>query len=71
MVNAFFKNNGPFKISELLKTLNIKDDGIDLNLEINNINDLLNSKENEITFFHSKKYRNLAKKNKSIILFNI
>ncbi len=65
MVNPFFKNNGPFKISELLKILCIKDDCIDVNLEINDINDLSNSKENEITFFHSKKYKNLANKTKA------
>ena len=62
MVNPFFKNNGPFKILELLKILNIKNNCIDLNIEINDINDLLNSKKNEITFFHSKKYKNLANK---------
>jgi UDP-3-O-[3-hydroxymyristoyl] glucosamine N-acyltransferase len=60
MVNPFFKNNGPFKIVdifELLK-LNTKEKTDDQN--ILDINDLRTSKINEITFFHSKKYKDLA-----------
>ena len=60
MDNPFFKNNGPFKLNEILKDLNLKSDKKNKDLDINNINDLQNSQLNEITFFHSKKYKYAA-----------
>ena len=65
MVNPFFKNNGPIKLFEILKELNIKFDTFDKDQDIFDIKDLLTSKENEITFFHSKKYKDIAKKTKA------
>ena len=55
MLNPFFKNNGPFKISELLKTINIEDNKIQTDTEISDIKDLNSSDRNQITFYHSKK----------------
>ncbi len=66
MSNPFFKNNGPFKISEILNILNIKSNHLDNNKEIKDIKDLSNSKKEDITFFHSKKYRDIAKKTKAL-----
>jgi UDP-3-O-[3-hydroxymyristoyl] glucosamine N-acyltransferase len=63
--NPFFKNHGPFLISEILNALKINDDIINLNNKIQDIKDLLNSNKNEITFFHSKKYIDFAKKTKA------
>ena len=60
MINPFFKNNGPFKIFDILDILDITDDEIVGNLEIFDIKDLSSSKKNEITFFHSKKYKDIA-----------
>jgi len=57
MENPFFKNNGPFKFRDILKDLNLKIDGINHDRNIINIKNLQNSKLNEITFFHSKKYK--------------
>ena len=65
MVNPFFRNNGPIKLFEILKELNIKFDTFDKDQDIFDIKDLLTSKENEITFFHSKKYKDIAKKTKA------
>jgi UDP-3-O-[3-hydroxymyristoyl] glucosamine N-acyltransferase len=65
MANPFFKNNGPFKISEILKTLNLDPKDIRDDVSILDINDLHSSKINEITFFHSKKYIDLAKNTKA------
>ena len=65
MFNPFFKNHGPISISEILKSLNIKIDHKKFNQKIYDIKDLYNSNENEITFFHSKKYKNLAKNTKA------
>ena len=60
MVNPFFKNNGPYKLSEILYELNIKTEKINNDLKVTDIKDLQNSKSNEITFFHSKKYKKVA-----------
>ena len=41
MINPFFKNTGPFKISDILQLLNIDDLKIDNDQKINDIKDLL------------------------------
>jgi len=65
MVNPFFKNHGPFNILDILKILNIKDPASYENQDVTDIKDLLTSKSGEITFFHSQKYKNLAKDTKA------
>jgi UDP-3-O-[3-hydroxymyristoyl] glucosamine N-acyltransferase len=65
MVHPFFKNSGPYKISEILNELNLKSDEIDKNINITDIKDLQNSTTNEITFFHSKKYKIAANNTKA------
>jgi UDP-3-O-[3-hydroxymyristoyl] glucosamine N-acyltransferase len=57
MSNPFFNNHGPFKISDILQTLNLKSDKTYSNLNVNDIKDLITSNKNDITFFHSKKYK--------------
>ena len=61
MSNPFFINNGPFKISEIFKILNIELK-IEENLLVKDIQDLYNADKESITFFHSKKYNQIAKK---------
>ena len=59
MSNPFFKNQGPFDILEILKLL-------DINLinfqqqKVFDIKDLSSSSNSDLTFFHSKKYKDLA-----------
>ncbi len=65
MLNPFFKNHGPILTSDILKILNIKIDHVDLNQKVKDIKDLYSSNENEITFFHSKKYNEIANKTKA------
>jgi len=65
MVNPFFKNNGPFKFNEILKDLNLEYDEKNKDLSIVDIKDLQNSEKNEITFFHSKKYKLAANNTKA------
>ena len=65
MINPFFKNNGPFKISDILQQINLDDLKIDNDQEIIDIKDLFTSKKNDITFFHSKKYKDIAKNTKA------
>jgi UDP-3-O-[3-hydroxymyristoyl] glucosamine N-acyltransferase len=65
MDNPFFKNNGPFKISDILKELKLVNDQNIQNQNVIDIKDLLKSKLNEITFFHSKKYKTAANNTKA------
>ena len=64
MINPFFKNTGPHNINFLLEAINLKDYNFSDD-KINDIKDLNSSKKNEITFLHSKKYSELAKKTKA------
>ena len=64
MVNPFFKNHGPFSILEIIKLLKINFQTTQKE-EVKNINDLVSANINDITFFHSKKYKNLANKTKA------
>ncbi|MDB3982689.1 UDP-3-O-(3-hydroxymyristoyl)glucosamine N-acyltransferase [Candidatus Pelagibacter sp.] len=64
MGNPFFKNNGPFKISDILKFLKIKETTF-VDLEVSDIKDLSIADNNDITFFHSKKYVDIAKVTKA------
>ena len=65
MVNPFFKNSGPFKLLDILNDLNIDSNNIEKNQNITDIKDLQNSKSDEITFFHSKKYKVVANNTKA------
>ncbi len=65
MANLFFKNNGPLKISEIENILNIKINYLNINQEIQDIKDLYSSNVSEMTFFHSKKYKDVANKTKA------
>jgi UDP-3-O-[3-hydroxymyristoyl] glucosamine N-acyltransferase len=64
MSNPFFINNGPFKISEIFKILKVELK-IEENLLVKDIKDLYNADTDCITFFHSKKYNQIAKKTKA------
>ena len=64
MTNPFFKNTGPYELNFLLKTINLKNEDLP-EKKINDIKDLNSSQENEITFLHSKKYTDLAKKTRA------
>jgi len=65
MINPFFNNNGPFKISDILQLINFVDLKIINDHNINDIKDLFASEKNDITFLHSKKYRDIAKNTKA------
>ena len=60
MINPFFKNQGPFKIDKLLKLSKIDNVENFTKMKISDVKDLVTSKKNNITFFHSKKYEALA-----------
>ena len=62
MSNPFFKNHGPIKVSEIINSLNISANNLQKDKEIHDIKDLVSSSNKDITFFHSKKYKDVAKK---------
>ncbi len=64
MSNPFFKNTGPYNINFLLNNIGSKNQSIN-DHEIIDIKDLNSSHNNEITFFHSKKYYDLARNTKA------
>ena len=65
MSNPFFKNRGPILIFDILNFLEIKTASVSTNVEIKDVKDLYTSNNSEITFFHSKKYKELAQKTKA------
>ena len=67
MTNPFFKNHGPFKVFEIFKFLNININSSLNDKKILDIKDLVSSNNNDITFFHSKKYKDVAKKTKASV----
>jgi UDP-3-O-[3-hydroxymyristoyl] glucosamine N-acyltransferase len=64
MSNPFFKNHGPINISKIIKFLNLNIQ-LDGDKEILDIKDLSTSTKNDITFFHSKKYKDFARNTKA------
>ena len=65
MLNPFFKNKGPFNLKEILNILNIQINAQSRDKEVKDIKDLYTSTDTDITFYHSKKYKELAKSTKA------
>ena len=64
MSNPFFKNTGPYEINNLLQSIGLNNQ-IFPKEKIEDIKELNSSKTSDITFFHSNKYIELAKKTKA------
>ena len=64
MSNPFFKTQGPFSITDIFKLLNLKNT-LKEDIKVFDIKDLISADKNCITFFHSKKYKEIAKKTKA------
>ena len=60
MINPFFKNQGPFKIEDILYSSNAGNKNNYTGSKIIDIKDLVTATNNDITFFHSKKYESIA-----------
>ena len=65
MINPFFKNVGPFDINDILKLINYNNLNLNYSGLVKDIRDLLSADEECITFFHSKKYEEIANKTKA------
>ena len=61
MINPFFKNNGPFKISDILKLINLSDSKAPNDQKIIDIKDLFTSKKMILLFFILKNIKILQK----------
>ena len=61
MGNPFFTNKGPFKISEILNVLNLKIKNLEIEQTVEDIKDLHNATNADISFYHSKKYKEVAR----------
>ena len=64
MTNPFFENTGPYDINYLLNKINLSEEKFS-NEKILDIKELFSSQFGEITFFHSKRYNDLAKNTKA------
>jgi len=65
MLNPFFKNVGPFNIEKLLSKTDIENKDNFKKDKIYNVADLISATNKDLTFFHSKKYSELASRTKA------
>ena len=64
MVNPFFKNHGPYNIIQIINLLNLNPNNIEKK-DVYDLKDLSSASEKDLTFYHSKKYKEFAKKTKA------
>ena len=67
-LNSFFIKRKSSQLSEILKLLNIKSKNNHKNIFIDDIKNLDQSKKNDITFFHTSRYKISVKKTKAKII---
>ena len=60
MINPFFENKGPFKIDKILSHIKNENHSGYFETNVFDIKDLVNATNNDVTFFHSKKYESMA-----------
>ena len=60
MTNPFFKNNGPLKLIDIFKVLNLQNKNFQNKIKIYDISDLNSASSKDITFLHSNKYKYIA-----------
>ena len=65
MENPFFINKGPIKILEILNVLNLKIKNLETEQTVEDIKNLHNANSGDISFYHSKKYKEVARNTKA------
>tara|TARA_B100001093_G_C26788223_1_gene997689 strand:+ start:239 stop:1219 length:981 start_codon:yes stop_codon:yes gene_type:complete len=65
MKHPFFDNKGPFDLNDIITLIKSTKTNLDHFVSINDIKDLVSADVNCITFFHSKKYKELASNTKA------
>jgi len=64
--NQFFTKQGPFPLKEIVKTIDCTGDFSHLkNFEIHGVESLVEAKEDDMTFLHSTKYKDVSSKTKA------
>ena len=64
MINLFYKKNKNIKLIDILNLLKLENNFKNSNFKINDIKDISSAKKNDITFFHSIKYKHILAKSK-------
>ena len=67
MTNPFYSNQGPISLDDIIKTLDISYQNSNKKIFVNDIKDLSSADNLSISFFHSKKYKELASKTKALV----
>ena len=65
MSKSFYNNQGPLKILDILRSLNLKDNSFTEDVKVSDIKDLFSANGSDISFLHSKKYKDIAQKTKA------
>ena len=65
MSKSFYNNQGPLKILDILKSLNLIDNSFTEDVKVSDIKDLFSANGSDISFLHSKKYKDIAQKTKA------
>ena len=65
MSNPFFKNKGPFKLSQILNVLGVKVNKDINDIKISDIKDLNTASKNDISFYYLTKYKEILKNTKA------
>ena len=64
--NQFFVKRGPFPLKKIIKTVGCDSDCSNINnFEIYGVENLINAKENDMTFLNSSKYKDVSIKTKA------
>ena len=65
--NNFFKNYGPIKLKKIINVCGLDNINFDLDtsLDVNDVSNLSDAKNKDISFLHSQKYKDIAKKTNS------
>ena len=69
MSKSFYYNQGPLKILDILKTLNLKDNSLSEDIKVFDIKDLFSASTSDISFSFKKISKKLLKKLK-LFLYN-
>ena len=64
MINLFYKKNKNIKLIDILNLLKLENNFKNSDFKINDIKDISSAKKNDITFFHSIKYKHILAKSK-------
>ena len=66
--NHFYEKKGPFPLKEIIKTIGYNGNfSLQNNFEIHSFESLDNAGENDMTFLHSSKYKDLSLKTKAVV----